>query len=58
MYDIIYRGPRNINSVQLHKKYHYKWKYRERYEVKVNALEDAINNIGLLPDIDEKIEKK
>jgi hypothetical protein len=38
-YDIVYRGMRCINSVQLHKKFSYKWRYRERYDVKVNVIE-------------------
>jgi hypothetical protein len=31
----------------LHKRYNYKWKYRERYDVKINLVTEAINNIGL-----------
>lgn len=45
-YQIIYRGPRNTNSVQLHKTNGYRWKYREKYEVKVNAISEAVENVG------------
>lgn len=47
LYKVIYRGDRLINSVQLHKRYNYKWKYRERYDVKINLITEAINTIGL-----------
>jgi heme oxygenase len=47
-YEIVYKGKRFINSVQLHKRYDYKWKYRERYEIKVNIITEAVNNVGLL----------
>ena len=45
-YEIVYRGPRCINSVQLHQKFAYKWKYRNRYQVKLKAIEDAVEAIG------------
>lgn len=45
-YQIIYRGSRNINSVHLHKKNGYRWKYREKYEVKVNAIAEAVEKVG------------
>lgn len=45
-YQIIYRGPRNINSVHLHKKNAYRWKYREKYEVKVNVIAEAVEKVG------------
>ena len=38
-YQVVYRGPRHINSVQLHKSNAYSWKYREKYDVKINAIE-------------------
>lgn len=41
-YRIVYRGPRYINSVQMHKNYSYRWKYREKYELKVNAIVEAV----------------
>lgn len=50
MYEVVYRGERSINSVQLHKKYNYKWRYRERYDVKVNIIADAVNTIGMVED--------
>ena len=36
--------------MQLHKKYNYKWRYRERYDVKVNIIADAVNTIGMVED--------
>ncbi len=50
LYKIVYRGERCINSVQLHKRYNYRWKYRERYEVKIGLITEAINTIGLVDD--------
>lgn len=46
LFRIIYQGPRHINSVQLHKNNPYKWKYREKYEVKVNAISEAVEKVG------------
>lgn len=46
LFQIIYRGPRHINSVQLHKTNPYRWKYRDKYEVKVNAISEAVEKVG------------
>lgn len=38
IFQIVYRGPRYINSVQLHKSNKYQWKYREKYDIKVGII--------------------
>lgn len=49
-FSIVYRGPRHINSVQLHKNNHYSWKYREKYGVKINLISEAVEKIGKQED--------
>jgi hypothetical protein len=45
----VYRGPHHINSVQLHKSNSYNWKYRNKYEVKIKVVEDALEEVGKEP---------
>lgn len=56
LYQPTFRGDRCINSVQLHKKYNYKWRYRERYDVKIGLITEAVNNVGLTENT-PKVEK-
>jgi hypothetical protein len=41
----------------LHQKYNYRWKYRERYSVKIGLITDAVNSVGLAEEV-QKIEKQ
>lgn len=47
LYEVAYRGERSINSVQLHQRYNYRWKYRERYDVKLSLIAEAVTTVGL-----------
>lgn len=47
LYQVVYRGQRSINSVQLHQRFAYRWKYRERYEVKLGLIAEAVSSVGL-----------
>lgn len=45
-YEIIYIGHRFSNSVQVNKNYQYSWKYRQKYEMNIDVVQDAIIKVG------------
>ena len=47
LYEVVYRGERSINSVLLHQRHSYKWRYRERYDVKLSLIAEAVSTVGL-----------
>lgn len=45
-YSVAYVGPRYGNSVQVNEKYGYSWKYRHRYSMNLEVIQEAVKNIG------------
>lgn len=39
-------GPRYANSVQINQKYNYPWRYRDRYNLNLDIVQEAVKKVG------------
>ena len=46
-YKIVYVGPRYSNSVQVNKQYSYPWRYRNKYNLNLDAVQEAVRKVGV-----------